>query len=229
MSKKKRSKLWPAAGAVLLGMTVALGFTELPAFASGKTEVSLGVTLAPTVVSFDVPLYLTLCVTKNGGNTNVIVPKDSYTIRNKSGSTKLAVTGLQVTGVAGGEWELTTSFSPADTGKKISLNIGGVDLPHVPAASNTAQEADLTVGESAFYDFANRRFKVIGEGGSNPAETVLPIRAAVPDGYSPVDQAKPTPQFRIRYTVSRLDSDGNVIDKDYDGPTAGGITASSTP
>lgn len=220
MKNRKKGGLF--LGAALFAISAGLG-SSWPAYASSKTEVSLGVALAPETVSFDVPLYLTLCVTKDQGGTKVLVPDEAYSIRKgkDSGGVSLAVTGLKVAGVAGGDWALGDNLDPASTGKEISLDIGGVKLPSMSAGFAGEKEADLTASDSSFYNFATKRFRPIGEGSADGTVTVLPVKAEVPEGYKPVDQAKPTPQFRLIYTVSCLDSDGNVIDKDYDGPLQG--------
>ena len=53
----------------------------------------------------------------------------------------------------------------------------------------------------------------------------LAVEASVPPGYVPVDQASPTAQFRLVYTVSCIDGTGTVMDKDYEGPDRDDVVA----
>ena len=107
MSKRKRT--WLLAAAALM-MAASLDIMEITAIASGstagKTELSLGVSqMAPEAVSFEVPLYLTMCVAKENGTNTVIVPSESYSIRNPDGNIPMAVTGLKVARVDGSDCE----------------------------------------------------------------------------------------------------------------------------
>ena len=100
MSKRKRT--WLLAAAALM-MAASFDIMEITAIASGstagKTELSLGVSqMAPEAVSFEVPLYLTMCVAKENGTNTVIVPSESYSIRNPDGNIPMAVTGLSKSG-----------------------------------------------------------------------------------------------------------------------------------
>ena len=53
----------------------------------------------------------------------------------------------------------------------------------------------------------------------------LAVEASVPPGYVPVDQASPTAQFRLVYTVSCIDGTGTVMDQDYEGPDRDDVVA----
>lgn len=74
MSKRKRS--WMLAAAALT-MAASFDIMEITAIASGstagRTELSLGVSqMAPEAVSFEVPLYLTMCVQKKTERTRLL-------------------------------------------------------------------------------------------------------------------------------------------------------------
>lgn len=227
MSKRKRT--WLLATAALT-MAASFDIMEITAIASGstagKTELSLGVSqMAPEAVSFEVPLYLTMCVAKENGTNTVIVPSESYSIRNPDGNIPMAVTGLKVARVDGSDWALVTDFTPDTTAKEIRLSIGDVPLPDLPVGSTRETEVKLTLKDSAFYNYQSKSYKRIGE--ADPANNSMPlaVEASVPPGYVPVDQASPTAQFRLVYTVSCIDGTGTVMDKDYEGPDRDDVVA----
>lgn len=227
MSKRKRTWLLAAAA---LTMAASFDIMEITAIASGstagKTELSLGVSqMAPEAVSFEVPLYLTMCVAKENGTNTVIVPSESYSIRNPDGNIPMAVTGLKVARVDGSDWALVTDFTPDTTAKEIRLSIGDVPLPDLPVGSTRETEVKLTLKDSAFYNYQSKSYKRIGE--ADPANNSMPllVEASVPTGYTPVDQASPTAQFRLVYTVSCIDTTGTVMDKDYAGPDKADVVA----
>ena len=181
--------------------------------------------MAPEAVSFEVPLYLTMCVAKENGTNTVIVPSESYSIRNPDGNIPMAVTGLKVARVDGSDWALVTDFTPDTTAKEIRLSIGDVPLPDLPVGSTRETEVKLTLKDSAFYNYQSKSYKRIGE--ADPANNSMPlaVEASVPPGYVPVDQASPTAQFRLVYTVSCIDGTGTVMDKDYEGPDSDDVVA----
>lgn len=189
----------------------------------GKTQLRVGVSQAtPDTVSFEVPLYLTMCVTKeqNGIDSKVVVPTEEYYIRNRTPDIPLAVTRVGAAGVVGGNWALVDAITPGETGRELTFTIGGVRLPAVPAGDPTVRELDLRTQDSVFYDAANRRFRLIGaEDPTDGENTVLEVSAEVADAYVPSDRAGATAQFRVMYTVSSVDPAGNVMDKDYTGPS----------
>ncbi|MFR1352187.1 MAG: hypothetical protein ACLSCA_07150 [[Clostridium] symbiosum] len=84
---------------------------------------------------------------------------------------------------------------------------------------------DLTLQDSSFYNYQSKSYKRIGE--ADPANNSMPllVEASVPTGYTPVDQASPTAQFRLVYTVSCIDTTGTVMDKDYAGPDKADVVA----
>lgn len=73
--------------AAALTMAASFDIMEITAIASGstagRTELSFGSRPdGARAVSFEVPLYLTMCVAKENGTNTVIVPSESYSIRN---------------------------------------------------------------------------------------------------------------------------------------------------
>lgn len=212
---------------LLFGLAASL-VSSVPVFATtaptdrGKTQLRVGVAQAtPDMVSFEVPLYLTMCVTKevNGTNSKVVMPTKEYYIRNTTPDIPLAVTGMGTAGVAGGDWSLVDRITPGATGKELTFGIGGVRLPAVSAGDTSVKTLDIRAQESSFYDAANGRFRLIGaEDTVSGQTTVLEVSAEVADAYTPSDQPGAVAQFRVMYTVSCVDPLGNVMDKDYNGP-----------
>ena len=224
MSKSKKS--WLLAAAV---MAASFYIAEIPAIASGtsgKTALSLGVSqMAPETVSFEVPLFLTMCVAGSGGVNEVIVPS-GYSIKNTKKDIPMAVTGLRVAGLGSSDWSVVETVAPGRTQKEIAMSIGGVSLPALTAGSTVVQEVNLTGPGSAFYDSSSGRYKRIGEEDSEGITMPLEITAQVSGGYTPIDQARPIAQFKLLYTVSCIDGLGVILDKDYEGPGRDRVTGS---
>lgn len=230
MEKKEKSRKKPLKRErmFLFVLAASLG-SSLTAFATaapgnrGKTQLKVGVSQgSPDTVSFEVPLYLTMCVTKeaNGIDTKVMVPTKEYYIRNRTPDIPLAVTGMGAAGVAGGDWSLVETTTPGAAGKELAFRIGRVSLPAIPAGDTTVREIDIKAGDSAFYNAENGTFRLIGGEDTTVGErTILEVTGEVADTYSPSDQARATAQFRVMYTVSRVNVTGNVIDKEYIGPS----------
>lgn len=207
---------------------------------NGKTKVNLGVTeVKNSTVSYEVPLYCTLAIVEEKDKNTVFTPSN-YDIKNtaKNKDKKLAVTGLAVSSVDGGAWNLGTEaeidqLTEADSDKKImNLVVGGVELKKLGTVGNLVKLGelgnsdkltimDLTAKDNAFCKFNNTNktfvYSVIGEGLSN-----ISLSGKVSKFYK-VTTKRATAQFRLYYTVSVLNDNGDVIGGwSYKGPDKDG-------
>ncbi len=207
---------------------------------NGKTKVNLGVTeVKNSTVSYEVPLYCTLAIVEEKGKNTVFTPSN-YDIKNtaENKEKKLAVTGLAVSSVKGGQWKLGTEeeinkLTQAGSGEKImSLVVGEVDLKKFGTVGNLVKLGelgnsdkltivDLTAKNNAFckYDKTNETFvySVIGKDLTN-----ISLSGNVSQSYK-VTTKRATAQFRLYYTVSVLNDNGNVIGGwSYKGPDKDG-------
>ena len=198
---------------------------------NGKTKVNLGVTeVKNSTVSYEVPLYCTLAIVEEKDENKVFTPSN-YDIKNtaKDKDKKLAVTGLAVSSVDGGAWDLGTeaeinNLTEADSDKKImNLVVGGVELKKLGTIGNSDKLAimDLTAKDNAFckFDSTNETlvYSVIGESLSN-----ISLFGKVSKFYK-VATKRATAQFRLYYTVSVLNKNGDVIGGwSYKGPDKDG-------
>lgn len=182
----------------------------------GQTAVGVQVTGANLdVLSYEVPLYVTLAVVEDGGQTKVICPDaDAYYIENTSPNrpdgqeTAMAVTEVTLSSVTGGTWSLVET--PGGAGE-ISLSVGGLTLPELAAGAGTSSTLETAkAGESAFYT-DGAYVQLMGDQRRLP----LPITGqAVAMGT----ESKPAAQFRLSYTVSLLDTNGAPIGVFTDSP-----------
>lgn len=206
------------AGGMALGVSPPPGF---PPTQPGKTTVGVQTAdLPPDNLSFTVPLYLTVAAIPSPGGGQIIAP-DGYALRNTTAKLPngsypdIAVTGLEVSGVAGGTWSLSATPTQA---KEVSLTIGGVTLPEVSAASQTPAAADLTAGDNSFYDPAGKGSFRSVPGGPDAEALPLPVSGVLSSAFS-ADPARAAAQFRVTYTVSLLDGAGMPVGAYYGGPT----------
>lgn len=194
----------------------------------GKTTVNVGVTEETnSSVSYEVPLYCTLAVVDRGKGTEVVTPsKGRYYIKDtgENQGKKLAVTGLAVSTVDKGDWQLATSqeIQNANTTEKlIKLSVGGVELKQVVLNSpSKLTTLDLREKNNSFYK--DNQYQLI----TNKLD--IDIVAEVNKKYDvTATQKKETPataQFRLYYTVSVLDENGDVKDNwSYIGPDENGV------
>ena len=199
----------------------------LPAFsvkaADGKTEVNLGVTeVTDSSVSYEVPLYCTLAVVDRGDKKEVLTPTNYY-IKDtgKNNGKQLAVTGLAVSTVQYGTWNLKTREEIGNqnaTDKRINLSVGGVDLKEVDLANEKKLTTlDLQANENSFYNYKDKKYQIIEK------KLPIPITGKVSQSYQITSSQPTTAQFRLYYTVSVLDDLGNVKGTwSYEGPDAKG-------
>ena len=224
MAKKiRKRRLHKVASAVTFALAVITlsggAAHHVEAAQNGKTEVNVGVTqLTEGNVSFEVPLYYVICVTMDeNGRVKVIEPDaDSYSIVNKSsGDQKVAVTQISVSGVNGGSWSLTGSqadLGTSATDKKIHMTVGGIDLPAVTAGNTTPQAVDTAASTNSFY--ANGKYVGMASYDANAPENStikVPIHSEVSSAYRVTQNARAVAQFRLAYTVSPLNKDGDVM------------------
>lgn len=183
----------------------------------GQTAVGVQVTGANLdVLSYEVPLYVTLAVVEDGGQTKVICPDaDAYYIENTSPNrpdgqeTAMAVTEVTLSSVTGGTWSLVER--PRQAGE-ISLSVGGLALPTLAAGAGTSSTLETAkAGGSAFYTEKVGYVKLVGDQRRLP----LPITG---QAMAMGTESKPAAQFRLSYTVSLLDTNGAPIGVFTDSP-----------
>ncbi|MGO5116315.1 hypothetical protein ACTQ33_15115 [Candidatus Avoscillospira sp. LCP25S3_F1] len=184
----------------------------------GQTAVGVQVTGANVdVLSYEVPLYVTLAVVDHGGQTEVICPDaDAYYIENTSPTrpdgqeTAVAVTEVTVSTVPGGTWDLVEGTP--DAAGELALTIGGLALPAVEAGTGTSFTVEIAQSaDSVFY--ADTAYVELT--GSN-RQLSLPIAG---EAVALDAESKPAAQFKLRYTVSLLDADGDPIGVFVENPT----------
>lgn len=195
---------------------------SLPATTPGKTTVGVQtVDMAPSSLSYTVPLYLTVAAAAGlPGSPPKVVTPEGYSLKNTTDSIQdgtypgIVVSKVEVQGIADGTWSLRSA--PA-SGQEISLSVGGLTLPDVDAGNVQFKEAAITANDNSFYDTATKKFLKI-PGGPDAEALVLPVAGTLPDTFVPTD-VKAAAQFRIKYTVSLLDSAGDPVGISYDGPS----------
>lgn len=204
--------LFAAAVLLLTGHMTGSAYADMT-----DTEVTLGVADdTEKTVSFSVPLYYTMAVvgSRAGKDAQVLLaPEEDYYICNNSTQTRVAVTGLQISSIAGADWTLVSSVDDASTTKKeMKLTIGGIELPSVVAGNEQKQEVSITTGSNTFYD--GTKYLAIGwKDGVYQADhkTMVPVTAVISKAYLvPADKAAKA-QFRICYTLSPVDASGNKL------------------
>lgn len=204
---------------------------SLPTTQPGKTTVGVQtVDMAPSSLSYTVPLYLTVAAAAGlSGNPKVVTP-EGYSLKNTTDSAPdgtypgIVVSKVEVQGIAGGTWSLRSA--PA-TGQEISLSVGGLALPDVDAGNVQFKEAAITANDNSFYDSAAGKFRQI-LGGPDAKALTLPVEGTLPAAFVPTD-VPAAAQFRIKYTVSLLDGEGDPVGISYEGPSKEQIVNPITP
>lgn len=191
----------------------------------GKTKVNVGVTELTDNVSFEVPLYYVMCVTNDERNNAVVRQPDDgqYRIVNTSqGTQDVTVTEIVVNGVAGGNWELTdqASLGTSQTNKKISMTVGEIPLPAVAAGDVGANAAvETNKSDNVFYsNGAYTRLFPYDKAHPENSTVLIPVSAEVSASYQVQTDVKSVAQFRLCYTVSPLNKDGDIMKAYYNGP-----------
>lgn len=217
--KKRLHRVASAVTFALTVLTLSAGTAhEVQAAQDNNTKVNVGVTeLTEGNVSFEVPLYYVLCVTKDeNGTATTIAPKESYGIVNKSTKQQdVAVTQITVSGVTGGTWSLVgeNELGTSTTDKKIAMTLGGVALPNVVAGATTETKIatkDVTT-ENVFYK-GGKYTRLTPYDAQNPTGSTLtiPIEAKVADQFV-AQNVKTVAQFKLSYTISPLNKNGDVL------------------
>ena len=213
--------------AVCFGTVQVVRAAQTAPGADGKTKVNVGVTdLTDKNISYEVPLYYVMTISKkapgSAEKSEVFLPdRDAYKIVNTSGGSQdVAVTGLSVQSVAGGTWSLTDEKTDlvGSSERKLYMTVGGVVLPSIAAGGSGPQEADLIKAENSFYK-GGKYTRMKPKGTDNEAERtlIIPVTAEVSSAYVP-ENKDATAQFRLIYTVSPLNTDGDVMRAYYNGP-----------
>ena len=184
----------------------------------GKTRVNVGVTeLTDKNISFEVPLYYVVSVTQErGGTAKVTCPdQNAYSITNTSkGTQSVAVTQVGVQGVTGGEWSLVegTSLGSSATDKNIRMTVGGIELPSLTKGSQTKHYKATDLNDNTFHK--NGKYmpmKPYNAAAPQDSTITIPVTAEVSTSYQVQADTKPVAQFKLLYTVSPLDNNGNVL------------------
>ena len=206
------------AACILTGSSVPS--VQAASVSKGKTEVNLGVTeLTETNVSFEVPLYYVMCVsTDANGKATVVLPEEDYSIVNKSPTVTgqaVAVTEIKVTGVTGGNWSLAGSaaeLGTSPTEQKIHMTVGEMALPALAKGSAETKTVETNASQNSFYR-NNKYTRLEPYDGNTPEKStvVIPVSAQVSPDYQVTANRKTVAQFRLSYTVSPLNKNGDVM------------------
>ncbi|MEG0893201.1 MAG: hypothetical protein RSB78_00395 [Oscillospiraceae bacterium] len=194
----------------ILVLVLAIGMA-LPAFATGKggSQTTVGVQVYdydPTdltgSVSFEVPLYVTLAVTKSGATgSKVIVPDGTramaYGIKNTTalGGTDIAVSELTVAQTATAGWTLS---SAAPSGKNVlQMKLGTLGTTQI-TLPDLITTAPVKVGDAGFI---SSTATAATNGIIKPQDTLLlPIAAAI-DTTQTYNKEAAAAQFVLKYTL----------------------------
>lgn len=197
--------------------------------ANGNTTISImQAKVDPHNVSFTVPLYVTLAVVE--GEPDVKVP-DNYGITNTSTAAEGTVDDNYNIGVTAmsferlGDYKTVKAENVGNDPKNIYLNIGGMDMPALDSTSaSQIAPVPMTGG-------------VLGTPTAPTPITVgefkkLEINGTVSTTHTPPrDEAAAAAQFKVRYTISLLDSHDKPMGWVYAGDdrTQAGLEPFPTP
>ena len=213
-----------AAMMAVLAMTAAVGSTSVFAANWGGTgnpnqdEITergdttfsvIETTTAPGTQSFscDIPLYVTMAV--QSGQTAVAVPTN-YSIRNTSvDNVKIGITGIDVTMLPGGSYNLVTSATNVGTNdKNLYLTIGGATAPALTGGSTATDSMNLdaaTFGTTTGTgDAAVFTPNPIAQGDTLNLPLVGQVTAAT-RGNVPA-----AAQFKVKFTISAMNAGGTA-------------------
>lgn len=222
MKRKKMKEVSLAAVLTLALTTTALAAggssTDTDGKASSDTTVSImQAKINPYNVSFTVPLYMTMAVMAS--DPNVKVP-DNYYITNttKAGdnvpadSTNIGVTDMTFEKLANSTYNTVTSDTIAGD-SDIHLSIGGITMPALSAPGTSPVTLGGVLGTAAT---------------PTKIKTNIPLKLNIVGkvASSARDEAKAVAQFRVKYTVSLLSTQGAPLGLVYagDDKTAAGLT-----
>lgn len=177
----------------------------------------------PNNVSFEVPLYVTMAVTD--GETSLTVPTN-YSITNTSAKLKteggvneldaedafdIAVVKMDFSKLDGSDTSYNTVEAAASSNKDMVLTIGGVTMPALDAVGTAS--ADIKASGSLLHNGTS--YTKIPANGST--ELALPITATLGANAAVTENKGAVAQFKVTYTVSALDSAGNLMGSVYAG------------
>lgn len=234
MGESEKTKRLLCAGLVLVLAGMLPGGAQaapLPGTQPGKTAVGVQtVDINPENLSFTVPLYLTVAAASDDAGAPRVVVPDGYLLRNTTGSTSeglypgIVVSKVDVQGVRGGTWSLKAA---PQTDREIQLSIGGLVLPDVNAGDESQVSVATAATNNSFYDLGNKKYLPI-PGGPDAEALVLPLAGSLWSGFTP-SEVRAAAQFRIKYTVSLLDNEGNPVGISYEGPSLEDVQQSGPP
>ena len=164
----------------------------------------------PGQASFEVPLYIVAAAVK--GSDELICPT-GYGIKNtgsrEMGVVKFSIERLNTTEHGG--WKIAAPGSVVREAKTMTLTIGDIGMPALDDNKMYA-DIDIKASDNVFYDAAGARYKQIEVNGILD----LPLSGTV-DGSRVISDVKAVPQFKVTYTVSALDENGQPIGNVYVG------------
>ena len=228
---KKRTKIWAmvAAGAMILSLSAtALAAPAGPDEQAANGHTTIGVMEAknnPKNVSFEVPLYVTMAAV--AGQTDVQMPTTAYKITNSSTNAdgnvpgySIAVTSISFQAVKGGTWGITPTVPTTGAGKVMQLSIGGVPVDQTVAAGGANPAAPIflntNVTGSVFYNTVSHKPEEISADPAVGNSLTIPLSGKIADNAVAAD-APASPQFKVKYTISAVGENHDVIGKTYVG------------
>lgn len=164
-------------------------------------------------LSCEVPLYITVAAVS--GESEIKTP-DNYSLTNTSKNSSetandaydIAVTGIEFERLPGAEWSTVTSPDGVTTNRQIYLEIGGVIMPALSTADT--QIVDITQSENTFYSGGKPVvLQSVHKVGATNTTLSIPLAGNIL-GVTRKDNAAQA-QFKVKYTVSAVDDDGNLI------------------
>lgn len=205
-----------------------------------KGETALGVKATGTdirTLSCEIPLYMTMVVVDN--KAEVYTPSN-YTILNTSQDATMRSNGIAVVDMtltrinqnaeAGKAYEIADITNQTLAENQIRLSIGGVAMPTFTGNSDveTVQifnpdynykgiSSTIFTADNAFISYqtdGNPTFRKIT--GTNPLN--LAVEAEVSQTVREEWGGQAVPQYKVKYTISPLDINGNPIGVVYEGP-----------
>lgn len=172
----------------------------------------------PMNVSFEIPLYVTMAVVS--GNTSVFMPSN-YSIKNTSAkysegsgisAYSIAVVGISFTKLEGAMYG--TVETVGTDYREMIFSIGGVVMPAIDRYSGpVTMNANMKANDSVFY--SDNQYNAIPATGD--VELSIPLKATLSAIPSLDGNNTPVAQFKVCYTVSALNHDGDALGSVYAG------------
>ena len=217
---KKRNFLTTATLAALVAAQMAMPVMAQPA--NNNTTIGIAETkVAPgTQVSADIPLYLVVAAVDQ---KDAIEKPDNYEIKNGTENLSIGVTKMQIenlgnyTGADGDGWGIVDNSqgtATLDNNRQIALKLGTLWMPETIAkAANEKVDVAITAGST---------FRAADQGDKTiyvPIKKDKPMNIAVEGKVLATsrENKKATSQFKVTYTISPLDANGEVFTAAYAG------------